>query len=80
MSLLPYASAACPVACRLSVPSNVGLNGDAYAMTTAEHREPCESRGSCTVLGAPGGGISPGDSTDTVDETANTRSTYLTAI
>jgi len=23
-------------------------------MATAEHREPCDSRGSCTVLGAPG--------------------------
>src|SRR6516225_1033674 len=33
-----------------------------YAMATAEHREPCESRGSCTVLGAPGGEIPPGDS------------------
>ena len=32
-------------------------------MATAEHREPCESRGSCTVLGAPGGGTPPGDST-----------------
>ena len=30
---------------------------------TAEHREPCDSRGSCTVLGAPGGEIPPGDST-----------------
>src|SRR5262245_51626817 len=30
---------------------------------TAEHREPCDSRGSCTVLGAPGGAIPPGDST-----------------
>src|ERR1700726_3268850 len=29
---------------------------------TAEHREPCDSRGSCTVLEAPGGEI-PGDST-----------------
>ncbi|WP_349525508.1 group II intron maturase-specific domain-containing protein [Bradyrhizobium sp. Rc2d] len=28
-----------------------------------EHREPCDSRGSCTVLGAPGGEIPPGDST-----------------
>src|SRR6516225_1918086 len=33
-----------------------------YVMATAEHREPCESRGSCTVLGAPGGEIPPGDS------------------
>src|SRR6202162_1839719 len=33
------------------------------AMETAEHREPCESRGSRTVLGAPGGEIPPGDST-----------------
>src|SRR5262245_34286750 len=31
-------------------------------MATAEHREPCDSRGSCTVLGAPGGEIPPGDS------------------
>ena len=30
---------------------------------TAEHREPCDSRGSCTVLGAPGREIPPGDST-----------------
>src|SRR6266851_4451035 len=34
-----------------------------YVMATAEHREPCDSRGSCTVLGAPGGEIPPGDST-----------------
>src|SRR5271170_5989722 len=33
------------------------------AMEAAEHREPCESRGSCTDLGAPGGEIPPGDST-----------------
>src|SRR6266705_1822675 len=33
-----------------------------WAMETAEHREPCESRGSCTDLGAPGGEIAPGDS------------------
>ena len=32
-------------------------------MATAEHREPCDSRGSCTVLGAPGGEIPSGDST-----------------
>src|SRR5439155_10316578 len=35
-----------------------------YAMATAEHREPYESRGSRTVLGAPGGESPPGDSTD----------------
>ena len=34
------------------------------AMETAEHREPCESRGSRTDLGAPGGEIPPGDSTN----------------
>ena len=28
---------------------------------TVEHREPCESRGSRTVLGAPGGEIPPGE-------------------
>src|SRR5712691_11915313 len=36
-------------------------------METAEHREPCESRGSRTVLGAPGGEIPPGDSTFSTD-------------
>src|SRR5262245_59666120 len=34
-----------------------------YVTATAEHREPCDSRGSCTVLGAPGGEIPSGDST-----------------
>src|SRR5215831_9678858 len=34
-----------------------------YVTATAEHQEPCDSRGSCTVLGAPGGEIPPGDST-----------------
>src|ERR1700757_2561679 len=34
-----------------------------YVMATAEHREPCESRGSCTVLGARGGETPPRDST-----------------
>src|SRR5215510_11129146 len=43
---------------RTPVSSHTG----SYAMATAEHREPCESRGSCTVLGAPGGEIPPGDS------------------
>src|SRR5438067_13816099 len=38
-----------------------------YVMATAEHREPCDSRGSCTVLGAPGGEIPPGDSTIATD-------------
>ena len=33
-------------------------------METAEHREPCESRGSRTVLGAPGGEIPPGNQQD----------------
>jgi len=35
----------------------------AKPFTTAEHREPCDSRGSCMVLEAPGGEIPPGDST-----------------
>src|SRR5262249_37711476 len=39
-----------------------------YVMATAEHREPCDSRGSCTVLGAPGGEIPPGDSANSVVE------------
>src|SRR5258706_4256361 len=34
-----------------------------YVMATAEHREPCDSRGSRTVLGAPGGETPLGDST-----------------
>src|SRR5262245_1107617 len=34
-----------------------------YVMAMAEHREPCDSRESCTVLGAPGSEIPPGDST-----------------
>src|SRR5216683_6071238 len=37
------------------------------AMETAEHREPYESRGSRTDLGAPGGESPPGDSTWTED-------------
>src|SRR6478752_2489318 len=47
-----------------------------YVMATAEHREPCDSRGSCTVLGAPGGEIPPGDSTD-ADSCAATNTTLL---
>src|SRR6516165_10217204 len=38
-----------------------------YVMATAEHREPCDSRGSCTVLGAPGGETPPGDSSFSTD-------------
>ena len=34
----------------------------AARLQTVEHREPCESRGSRTVLGAPGGEIPPGES------------------
>jgi hypothetical protein len=56
----------------------IGLTGSAaptrhssligrYAMATAEHREPCESKGSCTVLGAAGGESPPGDSTIATD-------------
>src|SRR6266581_6436908 len=59
----------------------IGLTGSAvptqrsslighYVMATAEHREPCDSRGSCTVLGAPGGEIPPGDSTIASDRCA----------
>jgi hypothetical protein len=49
-----------------------------YVMETAEHREPCESRGSRTVLGAPGGAIPPGDSTNPVIVvmSANDRSSF----
>jgi len=40
------------------------LHTGCYVMGAAEHREPCESRGSRTVLGAPGGETPPGDSTN----------------
>ena len=33
----------------------------AARLPTVEHREPCESRGSRTVLGAPGGEIPAGE-------------------
>src|SRR5215467_11207425 len=46
-----------------AVPIQFSLHIGRYVMATAEHREPCDSRGSCTVLGAPGGEIPPGDST-----------------
>src|SRR5262249_16734520 len=48
-----------------AVPTQHSLPIGGYVMATAEHREPCDSRGSCTVLGAPGGEIPPGDSTST---------------
>src|SRR6266496_4188566 len=62
----------------------IGLTGSAvptqrsslighYVMATAEHREPCDSRGSCTVLGAPGGEIPPGDSTNSTEWPETTR-------
>ena len=46
-----------------AVPIQPSLHIGRYVMATAEHRGPCESRGSCTVLGAPGGESPPGDST-----------------
>src|SRR5262249_25753810 len=46
-----------------AVPTRRSLLIRRYVMATAEHREPCDSRGSCTVLGAPGGETPPGDST-----------------
>ena len=39
----------------------------AARLPKVEHREPCESRGSRTVLGAPGGEIPPGNSSITSD-------------
>ena len=44
-------------------PTQYSLLIGCYVMATAEHREPCDSRRSRTVLGAPGGEIPPGDST-----------------
>src|SRR5215831_17413327 len=53
-----------------AVPTQRSLLIGSYVMATAEHREPCDSRGSCTVLGAPGGEIPPGDSTFASDRNA----------
>src|SRR5215467_3751817 len=47
--------------CAVSIRSS-SLTGS-YVMETAEHREPYESKGSRTVLGAPGGETPPSDST-----------------
>src|SRR6476619_5891660 len=44
-----------------TVPTQYSLLIGRYVMAMAEHREPCDSRGSCTVLGAPEGEIPPGD-------------------
>src|SRR6185369_3974812 len=49
------------------VPIQYSLLIGRYVMAMAEHREPCDSRGSCTVLGAPEGEIPPGDSTFSTD-------------
>src|SRR5467141_3945711 len=49
-----------------AVPTRRSLLIGHYVMATAEHREPCDSRGSCTVLGAPSGETPPGDSSKAV--------------
>src|SRR5215470_9919374 len=54
--------------CAVSIRSS-SLTGS-YVMETAEHREPYESRGSRTVLGAPGGETPTGDSTFATDRRA----------
>src|ERR1700722_19990669 len=46
-----------------TMPTQYSLLIGRYVMATAEHREPCDSRGSCTVLGEPEGEIPRGDST-----------------
>src|SRR5438874_11904060 len=46
----------------LSAPTQISSPIGAFCMSTAEHREPYESRGSRTVLGARGGEIPPRDS------------------
>src|ERR1700731_3910945 len=51
-----------------TMPTQYSLLIGRYVMATAEHREPCDSRGSCTVLGAPEGEIPPGDSTVATDD------------
>ena len=48
-----------------------------YVMAAAEHREPCDSRGSCTVLVARGGETPPRDSTIAwVSASADDRRSY----
>src|SRR5215472_13685014 len=47
-------------------PIQPSLHIGRYVMAPAEHLEPCDSRGSRTVLGAPGGEIPSGDSTRAV--------------
>src|SRR5712671_3792315 len=56
-----------------AVPTRRSLLIGHYVMATAEHREPCDSRGSCTVLGAPSGETPPGDSSFTTDAVEATR-------
>src|SRR5262245_53913800 len=46
-----------------AVPTQCSLLTGPYVMATAERREPCESRGSCPVLGARGGETPLRDST-----------------
>jgi hypothetical protein len=45
------------------VPVQISSLTGVYVMAAAEHREPCESRGSRTFLGARGNAIPPRDST-----------------
>src|SRR5262249_42968628 len=51
-----------------AVPIQPSLHIGRYVMAPAEHREPCDSRGSRTVLGAPGGEIPSDDSTSPAEE------------
>src|SRR5262245_12314420 len=61
-----------------AVPIQPSLHIGRYVMAPAEHREPCDSRGSRTVLGAPGGEIPSGDSTKSTvtSTTEHSRSTF----
>src|SRR6202022_3215013 len=54
-----------------AVPIQVYSLIGSYVMATAEHREPYESRGSRTCLGARGGEIPPRDSTFSSDRPAS---------
>jgi hypothetical protein len=64
-------------ACAERIPCSLPIGR--YAMETAEHREPCDSRGSCTVLGAPGGETPSGDSTCTANDNFTSDSSILEA-
>ena len=62
---------------RYAEPIQCSLPTGGSAMETAEHREPYESRGSRTDLGAPGGESPPGDSTRAENSVAEAHGSFF---